>query len=94
MGFIQPCIYPWDTPILFMNKKDGSIRMCIDYCQLNKITIKNKYPLPLIDDLFNQIQGASYFCKIDIRLGYNQLKVRGEDFYNTTFRTIYGHIEF
>ena len=75
-GFIRPSISPWGAPILFVKKKDGSLRMCIDYRQLNKVTIKNKYPLP-IDDLFDQIQGASYFSKICLRSGYHQLRVRG-----------------
>ena len=74
--FIIPCISPWGAPILFVKKKDGSLRMCIDYRQLNKVTIKNKYPLP-IDNLFDQIQGASYFSKICLRSGYHQLRVRG-----------------
>ena len=75
-GFIRPTISPWGAPVLFVRKKDGSLRMYIDYDQLNKITVKNKYPLPRIDDLFDQLQGASYFSKIDLRSGYHQLKVR------------------
>ena len=78
-GFIQPSISPWGSPVLFIKKKDVSLRMCIDYRQLNMVTIKNKYPLPRIDDLFDQLQGASYFSKIDLRSGYHQLRVRGED---------------
>ncbi|KAJ9562454.1 hypothetical protein OSB04_007614 [Centaurea solstitialis] len=85
---------PWGAPVLFVKKKEGSFRMCIDYRELNKVTIKNKYPLPRIDDLFNQLQGASYFSKIDLRSGYHQLKVRDEDIPKTTFRTRYGHYEF
>jgi len=69
-GFIQPSMSPWGVPILFVKKKDGSLRMCIDYCQLNKVTVKNKYPLPKIDELFDQLQGARVFLKIDLRLGY------------------------
>ena len=78
-GFIRPSISPWGAPVLFVKKKGGSLRMCIDYHQLNKVTIKNKYPLPRIDNLFDQLQGASPFFKIDMRLGYHQLRVRGED---------------
>ena len=69
-SFIRPSISPWGAPFLFVKKKDESLRMCIDYRQLNKVTIKNKYPLPWIEDLFDQLQGASYFSKIDLRLGY------------------------
>ncbi|KAH0679850.1 hypothetical protein KY284_020935 [Solanum tuberosum] len=93
-GFIRPSVSSWGAPVLFVRKKDGSLRMCIDYRQLNKVTIKNKYPLPKIDDLFNQLQGASCFSKIDLRSGYHQLKVRECDISKTTFRTRYGHYEF
>ena len=93
-GFIRPSVSPWGAPVLFVRKKDGSLRMCIDYRQLNKVTVKNKYPLPRIDDLFDQLQGASYFSKIDLRSHYHQLKVRECDIPKTTFRTRYGHFEF
>ncbi|GKB43941.1 hypothetical protein Tco_0888883 [Tanacetum coccineum] len=69
-GFIRPSHSPWGAPVLFVKKKNGSFRMCIDYRELNKLTIKNRYPLPRIDDLFDQLQGASYFSKIDLRSGY------------------------
>ena len=93
-GFIRPIISPWGAPVLFVKKKDGSLIMCIDYRQLNKVTIKNKYPLPQIDDFVFQLQGEIYFSKINLRLGYDQLRVRDEDIPKTTFRTIYGHYEF
>ncbi|KAJ9547488.1 hypothetical protein OSB04_020031 [Centaurea solstitialis] len=93
-GFIRPSASPWGAPILFVKKKDGSMRMCIDYRELNKLTVKNRYPLPRIDDLFDQLQGAAWFSKIDLRSGYHQLKVREEDVHKTAFRTRYGHFEF
>ncbi|KAK8521849.1 hypothetical protein V6N12_066431 [Hibiscus sabdariffa] len=93
-GFIRPSTSPWGAPVLFMKKKDESLRMCIDYRQLNKMTVKNKYPLPRIDDLFDQLRGATVFSKIDMRSGYYQLKVREQDVLKTAFRTRYGHYEF
>nr|GEZ79034.1 putative reverse transcriptase domain-containing protein [Tanacetum cinerariifolium] len=82
------------APVLFVKKKDGSFCMCIDYHELNKLTIKNRYPLPRIDDLFDQLQGSSVYSKIDLRSGYHQLRVREKDIPITAFRTRYGHYEF
>nr|GEY90376.1 putative reverse transcriptase domain-containing protein [Tanacetum cinerariifolium] len=93
-GFIRPSSSPWGAPVLFLKKKDGSFRMCIDYRELNKLTVKNRYPLPRIDDLFDQLQGSSVYSKIDLRSGYHQLRVREEDVPKTAFRTRYGHYEF
>nr|GEX19465.1 putative ribonuclease H-like domain-containing protein [Tanacetum cinerariifolium] len=93
-GFIRPSSSPWGAPILFVKKKDGSFWMCIDYQELNMLTVKNRYPLPKIDDLFNQLQGSSVYSKIDLRSGYHQLRVREEEISKTSFRTRYGHYEF
>ncbi|GKA17925.1 putative nucleotidyltransferase, ribonuclease H [Tanacetum coccineum] len=93
-GFIRPSSSPWGAPVLFVKKKDGSFRMCIDYRELNKLTVKNRYPLPRIDDLFDQLQGSSVYSKIDLRSGYHQLRVREEDIPKTAFKTRYGHYEF
>ncbi|GJS38069.1 putative reverse transcriptase domain-containing protein [Tanacetum coccineum] len=84
---IRPSSSPWGAPVLFVKKKDGSFRMCIDYQELNKLTVKNRYPLPRIDDLFDQLQGSSIYSKIDLRSGYHQLRVREQDIPKTAFRT-------
>ncbi|KAI3704519.1 hypothetical protein L1987_74741 [Smallanthus sonchifolius] len=93
-GFIRPSFSPWGAPVLFVKKKDGTFRMCIDYRELNKLTIKNRYPLPRIDDLFDQLQGSSFYSKIDLHSGYHQLRIQEEDVPKTAFRTRYGHYEF
>nr|GFB30949.1 putative reverse transcriptase domain-containing protein [Tanacetum cinerariifolium] len=93
-GFIRPSSSPWGAPFLIVKKKDGSFWMCIDYRELNKLTLKNRYPLPRIDDLFDQLQGSSVYSKIDLRSGYHQLRVREEDVPKTAFKTRYGHYEF
>ncbi|KAI0519572.1 hypothetical protein KFK09_007023 [Dendrobium nobile] len=93
-GFVRPSVSPWGAPVLFVKKKDGTLRMCIDYRDLNKVTIKNKYPLPRIDDLFDQLSGSSVFSKIDLRSGYYQVKVKEADVVKTAFSTRYGHYEF
>ena len=93
-GFIRPSTSPWGAPVLFAKKKDKTLRLCIDYRQLNRVTIKNRYPLPRIDDLFDQLRGERVYSKIDLRTGYHQLRVREADIPKTAFRTRYGHFEF
>ena len=93
-GFIRPSTSPWGAPVLFVKKKDKTLRLCIDYRQLNRVTIKNRYPLPRIDDLFDQLRGARVYFKIDLRIGYHQLRVRDTDIPKIAFRMHYGHFEF
>jgi hypothetical protein len=89
-GFIRPSSSPWGAPVLFVKKNDGTQRMYVDYRSLNEVTIKNKYPLPRIEDMFDQMKGASIFSKTDLRSGYHQLKIRKSDIPKTAFRTRYG----
>jgi len=92
-GFIRPSNSPWGAPILFVKKKDKALRLCIDYRQLNRVIVKNKYSLPRIDDLFNQLKGAKVFSKIDLRSGYYQSRIKEQKVVKTAFRTRYGHYE-
>ena len=93
-GYIRPSVSPWGAPVLFVKKKDGTFRLCVDYRELNRATVKNKYPLLRIDDLFDQLRGASVFSKIDLRSGYHQLNISPKDIPKTAFKTRYGHYEF
>ncbi|KAK1607808.1 hypothetical protein QYE76_031481 [Lolium multiflorum] len=93
-GFIQESISPWGSPVIFVDKRDGGRRMCGDYRNLNNVTIKNKYPLPRIQDLFDQVRGAGVFSKIDLRSGYHQIKIKKEDVPKTAFVSRYGHHEY
>ena len=93
-GLIRPSASPWGSPIIFVDKRDGTTRLCVDYRKLNDVTIKNKYPLPKIEDLFDQLNGARIFSKIDLRTGYHQLKVRETDIPKTAFITRYGLYEY
>ena len=93
-GFIHPSVSTWGAPMLFVKKKDGTLRLCVDYRKLNKMIVKNKFPLPRIDDLFDQLKSASVFSKIDLRFGYHQLRIKDVDVHKTEFRMRYGHYEF
>jgi hypothetical protein len=93
-GYIRPSVSPWGAPTLFVKNKDGTLRLCIYYKQLNKMTIKNKYSLPRIDDFFDQLRGDTIFSNIDFRSGYHQVQIKDEDIHKIAFRTRYGHYEF
>ena len=93
-GFIHPSVSQWGAPVLFVKKKDGTLRLCVDYKQLNKMTVKNKYLLPMIDDLFDELKGASVFSKIDLRSGFHQLRIKDAHVHKTAFKMRYGHYEF
>jgi hypothetical protein len=93
-GCIRPSVSPWGSPVLFVRNKYGTLRLCIEFRQLNKVIVKNKYPLPRIDDLFDQLKDAKIFSKIDLRSGYHQVRIKEEDVSKTTFRTRYGNYEF
>ena len=92
--FIRPSTSPWGAPVLFAKKRGKTLRLCIGYRQLNRVTIKNRYPLPRIDDLFDKLRGERVYFKIDLGTGYHQLRVRETNIPKTTFRTCYGHFEF
>src|SRR4051812_32344711 len=93
-GAIEPSVSPFGAPVIFIKKKDGTLRMCIDYRALNKITKKNRFPIPLIDDLIDRLHGAKVFTKIDLRSGYNQVRIHEDDIEKTAFRTRYGHFQY
>jgi hypothetical protein len=93
-GFIRPSISPWSAPVVFARKKDGGLRLCVDYRGLNAVTVKNKCPLPLIEEFFDRLAGATVFSKLDLQSGFNQISMRPEDIEKTAFGTRYGHFEY
>jgi len=94
IGYIRPSVSPWGEPTLFVNKMDGTLLLCIDYRKLNKMTIKNKYPLPRIDDLFDHLRGDIIFSKFYLRSGYHQIRIKYEEIHKTKFRERYVHYDF
>jgi hypothetical protein len=93
-GYICPIVSPWGSPILFVKKKDGTLRICIDFKKLNKVSVKNKYTLPRRDDLFDQLKDEKIFSKVDLNPGYHQVRNKEDNINKTSFRTRYGHYEF
>ena len=94
LGFVRPSTSPWASPVLFASKKDGGLRFCVDYRALNKMTVKNGYPLPRIDGIFDQLSSAKYFSVIDLRSGYHQMRIAESDIPKTAFNTRHGHYEY
>jgi hypothetical protein len=92
--YIKPSVSPWGAPVLFVKNKDGTVILCIDYRQLNKMTINNKYPLPRTNDMFDQVGGAKIFSNLDLRSSYHQVRTKDKDINKTYFQTRYGHYEF
>ena len=93
-GYIRPSVSPYGAPVLFVPKKDGTLRMCVDYRALNKITVRNSFPIPRIDDMLQRLHGAKWFSKLDLHSGYNQVRIKAEDVPKTAFNTFYGHYEY